>query len=154
LAGSNEVSACWPADRPHKIEELATWKGPTTEQHFAKATAVFVARIVRTDEGELNLAGRTWPIVAGTFRTIEVLKGRPPEDMKVRSLIFGPGNCTIPLLAGWNYVFFLGPGGALIDHDNHNLVWWTNGSFPAPNLEATSVKPVLDDLRKLSARAK
>jgi hypothetical protein len=102
LAGTNAAGACWPADRPHDPEKLATWKGPTTEQQFARATAVFVARIVRIEEGQLVLGDRTWPIVEATFRTIEVLKGRPPEDMKVRSLVYGFGNCTIPLLAGWN----------------------------------------------------
>jgi hypothetical protein len=51
-------------------------------------------------------------------------------------------------------VFFLGPSGALIDDANNNLVWWTNGSFAAPNLEATGVRPVLEELRKLSAQAK
>ena len=143
LAGATEGRACSTPDAPS-----------TAEERFARAAVVFVARVVRTEEAEFMLAGRTWPIVEGTFRTIEVLKGKPPEDQKIRSLVFGPGNCTIPILAGWNYVFFLGPGGPFIDDVSKHLVWFTNGSFPAPNLEATNVKPELEKLRNLSAQAK
>ena len=131
---------------------LATGPSPTTEELVAKARTIFVARIVRTEEAQIVLGGKAWPIVEGTFRTIEVLKGEPPQDQKVRSLIYGPGNCTMPLLSGWDYVFFLGPG-VFADSD-HNLVWWANGSFGTYNLEGTEPKRKLEELRKLSRETK
>jgi hypothetical protein len=155
LAGASAASACWPADRPLNTEELATWKGPTIEEQFAKATAVFVARIVRTEETRIDMGGSTRPVVEATFQTIEVLKGRPPEDQKVRSLVFGPGNCTIPILAGWSFVLFLRQDteSVLVQDNAWNFVWWTTGSFPALNLEAKDVKEELAKLRKLAATA-
>jgi hypothetical protein len=102
----------------------------------------------------MDLGGRTMPIVEATFRTIEVLKGQPPVDQKIRSLVFGPGNCTIPILTGWTHVLFLGPGGPFIDTDDKNLIWSTSGSFPAPNLDAKGVKEELEKLRKPSSSQK
>ena len=129
-----------------------TEPSPTTEELFAKARAVFAARMVRTEEAQIVLDGKTWPIVEGTFRTIEVLKGEPPQDQKVRSLVYGPGNCTMPLLSGWDYVFFLGP--SVFADSDHNLVWWANGSFGTFNLEGTEPKRKLEELRKLSREGK
>jgi hypothetical protein len=137
LTGANSAIACSSTEPP-----------PNTEQRFAEASAVFVARIVRTDEAKLVYGGETHAIVEGTFRPIEVLKGQPPADGKVRSLVYGPGNCTIPLLAGWDYVFFLVPG------DGHNFVGWPNGSFGTFNIEGTEPKRILEELRKLSKARK
>src|SRR5262245_33696377 len=113
LAGTAAAKACSPTDPP-----------PTTRQQFAAATAVFVARIVRTEEARMVLEpfGET-PIVEGTFRVIEALKGQPPEGGKIRRLLFGPGNCTIPILAGWNYVFFL------YESDSESFAHWRGGNF-------------------------
>jgi len=143
LAGATVAGACSMPNAPS-----------TTEEKFARATAVLVARIVRTEEAAIALGDRTWSVVEGTFRTIEVLKGQAPQDQKIRSLVYGPGNCTIPILAGWNYVLFLGPGGPFIDADDKNLIWWTNGSFPAPNLEAKDIEEELEKLRELSGSQK
>jgi hypothetical protein len=130
------ASACSAPDAPK-----------TTEEKFARATAVFVAHMVRTEEAGLMVMGNhKEPIIEGTFRVIEVLKGRPPEDGKVRSPPYGPGNCTIPLMAGMDYVFFLGPS-----DNKQNFVTWITGSFGTFNLGGTEPKRILDELRKLSA---
>jgi hypothetical protein len=120
--GSYPANACSIAGPP-----------PTIEDHFARAATVFIARIIRTEEAQIVWSGQTEPIVEATFRPIEVLKG---ELAKVRSPTFGPGNCTIPLVAGWTYVFFLHPG------DGHHTVLWPSGSFPAPNLEAKASRRI------------
>src|SRR5262245_22220737 len=137
LASIHTASACSPVDRD-----------PTTEQLFAKATTVFVAHIVHTEESQIVFLGNTESVIEATFRTIEVLKGRPPEDGKVRSLVYGPGNCTIPILAGWDFVFFLRQDASIDDH--HNLVWWPTGSFGTFNLEGTEPKRILQELRNLA----
>lgn len=131
LAGTTTAGACSTTQPP-----------PTTEEQFAKATRVLVARIVRTEEARMFEK----PIVEGTVRVIEILKGEPPEDGKVRSLVYGPGNCTLPLLAGWDYVFFL--------YDKDNFVFWPGGSIGNWSLEGKEAKSRLETLRKLSAAAK
>ena len=118
---------------------------PTTEQQFAEATAVFVARLLRTEEAQMVWDGKTEPIVEGTFRVIEVLKGQPPPDQKVRSLVFGPGNCSIQLLAGWDYVFFL--------YKDSNFVFWPGGSVGTFNIDGTGPKRLLEELRSLAKSA-
>ncbi|MBV8536257.1 MAG: hypothetical protein JO128_11730 [Alphaproteobacteria bacterium] len=82
-----------------------------------------------------------WPDVEASFRTIEIFKGYPPADGKVRSPAFGPGNCSVPLLAGSDYILFL--------YEN-NLVLLPGGSELVFNLEGTEVKKALGELRELA----
>jgi len=87
----------------------------TDEQLYAKASAVFVGRIFRTEEveGRLEFAGtvdlRVVPLVEATFRLVEVLKGDPPVDRKIRGLI-GHSTCGVSLLVGFDYLIFLNEG--------------------------------------------
>jgi hypothetical protein len=81
---------------------------PTEEQLFARASAVFVARIVRVEEaGTVRVleSGPPATAVEAAFRLKEVLKGMPPPDGKVRAPAITI--CALPLLAGVDYVFFL-----------------------------------------------
>ena len=52
-------------------------------QLFAKASAVFIAHVVRTEEttGVSPLSDKPEPLVEATFRLVETLKGRPPPDL-------------------------------------------------------------------------
>jgi hypothetical protein len=120
----------------------AGWQSTTIEQGFARASTIFVARIVPTEESQMTLDGEE--LIEGTFRVSEVFKGEPPQDPKVRSWVFQPTNCSIPLLAGWDYVFFLYP------ENDRNFVDATRGSFP---LEGRGDRR-LEELRKLSSDGK
>lgn len=103
---------------------------PTDEQLFDEATHVFVARVVSTQLKRLR--GRECEVgdlddddceyVEARYELAESLKGSPGRRGKVRDLVFGPGNCSLGLLAGIYYVFYL-------DSD-HNWVPHINGSFP------------------------
>jgi hypothetical protein len=96
-------------------------------QHFAEASAVFVGHIFRTEEydGIDPLDGQRRLMVAADVRPIEVLKGTPPADGKVKSGVFMPGNCSVPLFVGYDYILFLykddflvfGDGSDIFDHD-------------------------------------
>src|SRR5262245_49734922 len=87
---------------------------PSVEKFYenlhAAASAVFVGRLVSVEEAGVVSAGELPPRVAveGTFGVIEVLKGQPPADGKVRAPAFEA--CGPVLLAGWEYVFFLHEG--------------------------------------------
>jgi hypothetical protein len=117
---------------------------PTDEELFRKATTVFLARVVRTEEKQhaWRASSKPMPIVEGDFQIVEVLKGQPPVDGKVRDFTFGPGNCSLGLLAGADYIFFIQPG-------QENFVLWPTGSRMIINREGTEVVRLLEKLRKL-----
>ena len=120
------------------------------EQLYAKASMVFVARVVRTEEakGLSPLSGEAEPIVEATFRLVETLKGQPPPDGKVKSLVWSNGNCSVLLVAALDYLFFLhGDSYALIGGGSRPIVIEGVESMTA------ETKSLLQRLRALSERA-
>jgi len=119
---------------------------PTDEELFEKASTVFVAHITKTEEVTLSFPLSTAPTpvpgVEGTFRVVEILKGKPPEDAKVQDLVFGPGNCSLGLFAGLDYLFFL---------RGDKWVLWPTGSRAFINLQGTEPQKIIEQLRKLKA---
>src|SRR5262245_3839823 len=98
-------------------------KQPSDDDLFVKASAVFLARVVRTEEawGVTLLGDAPETIVEGTLRVIEVFKGQSPKDAKVKApaaLPCGP----VPLWTAMDYVFFL--------YDDHNFLLPNGGSAP------------------------
>lgn len=77
------------------------------EQHFARATSVLIGHVVRTEEVEASIDLEPEMIVEGAVRVVEMLKGPPPVAGKIRSRVYGPGNCAIPIMAGRDYLFFI-----------------------------------------------
>jgi hypothetical protein len=137
LAVTGAANACSSLEGP-----------PTEEQLFAKASAVFLAHVVRTEETQganpLLVSHPTSAMVDATFRVIEVLKGEPPADGKVRSLVYGAGNCSVALLAGLDYLVFLQDG---------NFVLWPGGTMAFFNLDGTEPKRLLEKFRNLAKQA-
>ena len=116
---------------------------PTDEQLFKKASSVFVAHVLRTEEKSIRVETKNpYLVVEAEFRVVEILKGQPPSDGKVRDLVFGPGNCSLGLLAGLDYLFF-------IQDDQYNFVLWPTGSRPFININGTESVKLLQDLRRL-----
>jgi hypothetical protein len=149
---------------------------PTDEERFAKATAIFIGHIFRVEEvgtthvlaerakERLNqkadlsyieaLAIREQieklppiPLVEGSFRVVEVLKGQPPADGKVRSLPFV--FCIGALNVGVDYLFFL---------DRDNFVFIADEgtrallSWPDRDGEMERQQRSLQKLRELSKK--
>lgn len=52
------------------------------------------------------LSGGSKVLVEATFCVVETPKGRPPTDGMVRSFVWGPRNCNVFLVAGFDYLFF------------------------------------------------
>lgn len=117
---------------------------PTREELFRKASAVIAAHMIRTEEVEARLprSNRQQMIVEGTFRVVEVLKGTPPSDLKIKSFTFGPGNCTVPILSGADYVLFL-------HDDEQGFVSWPGGTQMLWSFETDSSQQLLNELRAL-----
>ena len=117
---------------------------PTDAELFAKAHSVFLAHIVRTDEKapRTDIFKASVSYVEGDFQVVEVLKGQPPADGKVNDLVFGPGNCSLGLLAGLDYLFF-------IQDEKTKMVLWPTGSRAFINREGTEAVKLLTQLRAL-----
>jgi len=82
-------------------------------------------------------------IVEGTFQVLETFKGAPPPDRKVLTMVYAPGGCGMPFLAGSDYLFFLAEG-------RKNFVQIGEGSFGPFNAENDHVKKELAELRALT----
>jgi len=114
------------------------------EQLFARSTSVFICHIVRTEEVEGSFDGQREMIIEGAFRVVEILKGPSPAGGKIRSLVYGPGNCAIPIVAGIDYLLFV---------QEDNLISFPTGSRALPSLKEdlqdNETKQVLQRLRQL-----
>ena len=93
------------------------------ESLFQSATAVFLARVVRTDEawGVTPLGSEPEVIVEATLGIFEVFKGEPPKDGKVKAAAAQPCG-PVPLWTAMDYVFFL--------YDYNNFLLPNGGSAP------------------------
>lgn len=120
---------------------------PTEAELFARADAVFVARITHTEAKILQAprGGKLHdiPIVEARFELLESIKGSPPPDGIVREPVFGIGNCTLGLLAGVTYVLYT-------REEQKNFVLWISGSRALLNPEAVNTRALLDELRQLA----
>jgi hypothetical protein len=90
-----------------------------------------------------DMKGAYRKIIEGSFNTIEVIKGEPPASRKVRSAPYGFGNCTIPLLAGADYIFFL-------QKEDDYITFLSGSGGPIINLDGTKVREKLEKLRALA----
>src|SRR5262249_18612234 len=137
---------------------------PSDEQLFSQASTVFVAHVFRVEKAGVVsqrelLAFPPWrvespppksaieskppiPAIEATFRVVEVFKGEPPSDGKVRAPIYM--HCVGPaLLAGSDHVFFL--------HEGNFVRSWLEGR-PSLNLtpeQDAEHKRLLEKLRGL-----
>ena len=128
---------------------LACQFKPRTDAELLEASkTVFRARIV-----EAKLAMLKDPsdpknqveVVVARYEIKEVFKGSPAPDGIVRDMPFGPGNCSLGLSPGTEYVLF--PG-------EYDMVLLPTGSFGYFNAEGTQIKPRLDAIRKLASDRK
>lgn len=124
-----------------------SFKEKTLEERFASTKNVFRARITEVRLAKLAVPSNpndAAEVVEARFEVKEVFKGIVTSAGIVRDLPFGPGNCSLGLLPGLEYVFF--PG-------EYEMVLLPTGSFSYFNAEGTEVKPRLDALRKLANEA-
>ena len=112
------------------VEACSRHPRPTDTQLFSEAKEVFVARVISTELKRMprkecdaeEIDEDECAYVQAWYERVDVLKGSPPRRGNVRDLVFGPGNCSLGLLAGFYYVFYLG--------SDYNWVPHINGSFP------------------------
>lgn len=139
---------------------------PSDEALFAMATTVFVAHLVRVEEAGVVsvdelLAAPPWvraeplpksrveslpqiPALEATFRVVEVFKGKPPADGKIRAprwyMCFGA-----MIMAGMDYVFFL--------HEGSFIRSGLEGRHLPTGWSEHQRAEYLEEMRKLSKKA-
>jgi hypothetical protein len=124
-----------------------SFKEKSNEQLFSSATSIFRARVTEVKLATLanpSMPGQTVEVVEARYEVKEVLKGTPPHSGIVRDLPFGPGNCSLGLLPGMEYVFV---------PEDHEMVLLPSGSFAYFNAEGAAVKSKLQALREYAARS-
>lgn len=124
------------------------------EDNIRAADEIFIARlnsaaekrlpapegVPADDDDALNLQA-----VEGRYTLIKTLKGQPAQQGTVNDLPFAPGNCSLGLMPGWDYVFFinrdpLNPG--------YHWVGMFSGSFAlGPYRSAGEQEPELQQLQ-------
>lgn len=116
---------------------------PSDSELFARASEVFVARVTSTKLARFNRRLCDWQAeeceyVRASYTLIEQIKGRTPQRGHVKDVTFGIGNCSLGLMAGWYYVFYIS--------DEHRAVLHPDGSFAVgPELDPER----LDELRTI-----
>lgn len=124
----------WACSRDPSLPPL------TPEMQFSDAATVVVGHLIKVEEVKPpNLEKGDAGLIEGTFRLIEVLKGEAPADNKIKSQTFQPGNCTLPLVVGAEYVFYLDGG--------ENFVTWITGSVPLGNAASPKSQQLIEKLR-------
>ena len=136
------ASLCAVRAEACSIRDLAT-----EEEKFARSKEVFLARVVRVEEtGKAErIGGGEVKTVQGTYKLMEVFKGEPKDGDTVVDFVFNPGNCSLGIMAGLHYVFFVQP--------ENRLVLWVNGSRGYINLDGTVPKADFERLRALARKA-
>lgn len=130
------------------IASACSFAPQSDRQHFDNARTIFHARIIATSLMPLKDSESTQPltvtdgttVVKGQYQLIEIFKGTPSPQGSVQSLPFLPGSCSVPLIAGWEYVFYLG---------DNNYVDITGGSFGFFNPAGKQTKVRLQEIRLL-----
>ena len=124
------------------IRDLAT-----EEEKFAQAKEVFLARVVRVEEtGKTErIGGGEVKTVQGTYKLVEAFKGEPKDGDTVLDFVFSPGNCSLGIMAGLYYVFFVQP--------ENRLVLWVNGSRGYINLDGSVPKADFERFRTLARKS-
>ena len=123
------------------IRDLAT-----EEEKFARAKDVFLARIVRVEEtGKAErMGGAEVKTVQATYKLMEVFKGDPKDGDTVLDFVFTPGNCSLGIMPGLYYVFFIQP--------ENRLVLWVNGSRGYINVDGSVPKADFERFRALGRK--
>jgi hypothetical protein len=85
-----------------------SWRETTYEDKFRRAISIFTAHVVSTEEKvEPSADIMDGRVIYATVKVVEMFKGQPPADGRVKSGVFSNGNCTIPIMAGNDYLIFL-----------------------------------------------
>ncbi|WP_428246575.1 hypothetical protein [Ferrovibrio sp.] len=114
----------------------------TDAERFEHASAVFYARITRLGIPQGNTLSRATdaPLI-GNFELIETFKGKPPEDGSVHE---DQTSCSLPLLPGAYYVFFM--------FDERARSSWGGGSRGFLKADDPEALRMLAELRALKGR--
>ena len=131
---------------PPRVLACSIQEVTTDEEKFARAKEVFLARVVRVEEAVKpeRWGNVEFKAVQGTYKLLEVFKGEPKDGDTVLDFVFNPGNCSLGIMAGLHYVFFIRP--------ENRLVLWVGGSRGYINLDGSVPKADIARFRALARK--
>ena len=114
-------------------------KEPALSEKFAAAGGVALVKIISTRLIVDNSKKDEWEreTVEATYEVLEAFKGDHSRPV-IREMVFGPGNCTVPLLTGNMYFLFI--------QKENGTINWTTRSEMIWNIDGDNVKPILAEL--------
>lgn len=113
----------------------------TEEELFNGARAVYLAEVTDTKLIKESDDDTSWEIIEANFTILEKFKGPEEPITKVHDLSFGFGNCSIGLMSGMEFVFFISES-----RNGRNYVGMCGGS-KSINLGYKDIETVLNKLR-------
>ncbi len=122
-------------------------KGMDIETLFKNADAVFLAEVTDTKLKKLKLSenrDELDDVIEAKFTVIEHFKKTSYKVDVVHDLSFGFGNCSIGLISGMEYIFFVLKG----EGEFNNYVGMCTGSVSV-NIHARDFDKALDKYRNL-----
>ena len=113
----------------------------TGKAAFENAKRVFRAKILQTELVFENYEGSDYEIINSKYELLEVYKGNVSENGIVKTIPFFPGNCSVALLTGSEYVIYLG---------EDDFVYDFNGTWGYLDSE---IKKTAEELREIKSYA-
>jgi len=80
----------------------------TGKAAFDNAKRVFRAKILQTEIVFEDFKGSDYEIIDSKYELLEIYKGNVSENGVVKTIPFSPGNCSVALLTGSEYIIYLG----------------------------------------------
>lgn len=138
--------------------------GKGSEVFFKLADTVFTAHVTKAVEKFMvsaDAVSRKIAYVEAEYEILEVLKGKPPVSNKVHDMVFGFGNCSLPIIVGFDYLFMLQGDKKTTDKEKSdwgvtefNSVSIPTGSIPIYPISSKKSVDLLSKLRVLSNNPK
>ena len=124
----------------------------TLQQQVDAAANIFRARVVEAAVKPVGTLPEGWAspspeiaeIVEARIELRELIKGHAPAEGIVRDFPFMPGNCSLGLMPGVEYLFM---------PDANGFVLIPTGSFGYINAQGTETKATLDEVRTAAKAA-
>ena len=123
----------------------------TDESRFNEADTVLLAEVTNTRLVKTSYEGEELEIVEADFKAIEIFKEGAETTNFVRGLSFGFGNCSVGLMSGMEYIFYISTENEEYGEEFNYFVNMCDGST-AVNIHRNNFEEELEKLRNFGKK--